>query len=102
MFAEAAYFSVPEPMCWLSSEHHRPSLIMESTTFLSPMRMPARASGRMYGAFVMDSMPPATTMSAWPDWMSMSASMIVLMPDRQTLLIRVDGTLIGMPAATEA
>ena len=50
----------------------------------------------------MDSMPPATTMSAWPDWMSRSAIMIELMPDRQTLPMVVDGTDSGMPAALEA
>ncbi len=43
-------------------------------------------------------MPPATTTSAWPDWIIRSASMIVLMPDRQTLLMVVAGTSSGMPA----
>ena len=43
-------------------------------------------------------MPPATTMSASPAAISWSARMIVFSPDRQTLLIVVAGTLIGMPA----
>ena len=50
----------------------------------------------------MDSMPPATTMSAWPDWISMSASRIELSPLRQTLLMVVAGTDMGMPAPTAA
>ena len=102
MPAEAAYFSVPAPMATWSKAQNRPSYIIESTTFLSPMRMPARASGSRYGALVIDSMPPATTTSAWPDWMRRSAIMIELMPDRQTLLMVVDGTDIGMPALTAA
>jgi len=36
---------------------------------------------------VIDSMPPATTMSAWPAAMSWSARMIALRPERQTLLM---------------
>ena len=66
------------------------------------MRMPARASGSRYGALVMDSMPPATTTSARPAWISRSASMIEWMPERQTLLTVVDGTVMGTPPATAA
>ena len=47
-------------------------------------------------------MPPATTISNSPARMSWSASAIALMPDRQTLLIVSDGTVIGMPALTAA
>src|SRR5690606_35278306 len=62
--ADAAYFSVAPPIANWSMAQNRPSCIIESTTLLSPMRIPARASGSRYGAFVMDSMPPATTTSA--------------------------------------
>ena len=34
------------PMCTASNAHHKPSLIIESTTSLLPMRYPARAPGR--------------------------------------------------------
>ena len=46
---------------------------------------------------VIDSWPPATTMSNSPARMSWSASAMALMPDRQTLLIVSAGTVIGMP-----
>ena len=36
--AEAAYFSVPAPMATWSKAQNRPSNIIESTTFWSPMR----------------------------------------------------------------
>ena len=51
---------------------------------------------------VIDSMPPATTMSNSPARMSWSASAIASRPDRQTLLMVSDGVLIGMPAPTAA
>ena len=47
-------------------------------------------------------MPPATTTSASPAWIIWSARYSALMPERQTLLIVVAGTLIGMPAFTAA
>ena len=47
-------------------------------------------------------MPPATTISTSPARISWSAIAIALSPDRQTLLIVIDGTLIGMPAGDRA
>jgi hypothetical protein len=38
MPADAAYFSVPAPMAHWSKAQNRPSYIIESTTFWSPMR----------------------------------------------------------------
>jgi len=49
---------------------------------------------------VIDSWPPATTISTSPARMSWSASAIASRPDKHTLLIVIDGTLIGMPALT--
>jgi hypothetical protein len=46
---------------------------------------------------VIDSMPPATTISNSPARISWSASAIALSPDRQTLLIVIGGHVIGMP-----
>ena len=51
---------------------------------------------------VIDSMPPATTMSNSPARMSWSARAIASRPDRQTLLMVSAGTVIGMPASTAA
>src|SRR3546814_4845014 len=56
----------------------------------------------MYGAWVIDSLPPATTMSASPAWIIWSARWIVLTPERHTLLMVVAGTVMGMPALTAA
>ncbi len=51
---------------------------------------------------VIDSIPPATTTSNSPARISWSASAIASMPDRQTLLTVIAGTVIGMPALTAA
>ena len=68
----------------------------------SPYLKPSRDFGSRCGAWVIDSMPPATTISNSPARISWSASAIALMPDRQTLLIVIAGTVIGMPPATAA
>src|SRR6185436_4303092 len=56
----------------------------------------------MCGAFVIDSMPPATTTVAEPALIRSWPSMIAFMPDPHTLLIVVQPTDFGMPAASEA
>ena len=53
-------------MAHWSKAQVRPSYIIESTSVASPSRKPARAPGSRCGAPVIDSMPPATTMSASP------------------------------------
>ncbi len=58
--------SVERPIAMWSNESVRPSYIIESTRVPSPRRNPARAPGSRWGACVMDSMPPATTISASP------------------------------------
>ena len=58
--------------------------------------------GSRCGALVMDSCPPATTMSNSPARISWSASAIASSPDRHTLLKVSAGTDIGMPALTAA
>ena len=67
---------------------------------MSPYLKPSRDFGSRCGAWVIDSMPPATTISCSPARISWSASAIALMPDRQTLLMVIDGTSIGMPPLT--
>ncbi len=69
---------------------------------MDPYLCPARTPGSRCGARVIDSMPPATTMSNSPARMSWAASAIASRPDRHTLLMVIDGTVIGIPAATAA
>ena len=75
---------------------------MASTSFTSPNFTPSRDFGRKCGAWVIDSMPPATTTSHSPARTSWSARAIALRPERHTLLIVMDGTDIGMPPFTAA
>ena len=58
--------SVERPMASWSKASVRPSCIIESTRVASPIRKPARAPASRYGAWVIDSIPPATTISASP------------------------------------
>ena len=69
---------------------------------VSPYLNPSRDFGSRWGALVIDSMPPATTISTSPARISWSAIAIALSPDRQTLLMVIDGTLIEIPPATAA
>ncbi len=69
---------------------------------VSPYLKPSRDFGSRCGALVMDSMPPATMISASPARISWSAVAIALMPDRQTLLIVIEGSDSGRPAAMPA
>ena len=47
--------------------------MIASRSSVLPYRKPPRAPSAMYGALVIDSMPPATTMSASPDAIIWSA-----------------------------
>ena len=67
---------------------------------VSPYLNPSRDFGSRWGALVIDSMPPATTISTSPARISWSAIAIALRPDRHTLLMVIDGMLIGIPPAT--
>ena len=64
---------------------------------VSPYLKPSRDFGSRCGALVIDSMPPATMMSCTPARISASAVAIALTPDRQTLLMVIDGSDIGRP-----
>ena len=84
---------------WMSLKaSHRPSWTIESISWASPIRAPKRPAGIRYGARVMFSMPPATTMSASPARIICEAIATALRPDPQTMLIVVAGTSFGMPA----
>ncbi len=65
---------------------------MWSSTSTEPYLYPDRDLGSRCGAWVIDSMPPATTISNSPALISWSASAMASRPDRQTLLIVSDGT----------
>ena len=58
---------------------------MVSTSFLSPMRAPQRASMEAKGAALMFSVPPQTTTSESPARMERAPSMTDFMPEPQTM-----------------
>jgi hypothetical protein len=94
--------SVSLPIATWSKVSVSPSWAIESTSVASPNLVPLREPGSRCGAWVIDSMPPATTTSNSPARMSWSASAIASRPERQTLLSVKEGTDIGMPPATAA
>ena len=69
---------------------------------MSPYLKPSRDFGSRCGALVIDSMPPATTISTSPARISWSAIAMAFRPERHTLLIVIDGMFIGRPAAMPA
>ncbi len=69
---------------------------------VSPYLKPSRDFGSRCGALVIDSMPPATMISCSPARISWSAVAIALTPDRHTLLMVIEGSDIGRPAAMPA
>ena len=58
--------SVRAPMAWSLNTSHKPSKAIESTRAVLPYLKPARAPGSRCGAWVIDSIPPATTTSHSP------------------------------------
>src|SRR5436309_1172516 len=75
---------------------------MCSITWPCPMRRPARAFGRRYGALVIDSMPPATITSALPVARMSCASIAAFMPEPHILLTVVQPVASGSPAPSAA
>ena len=74
-------------MWQLSNAHHKPSLIIESTSVPFPIRRPSRTRGRRYGELLIESIPPATATSMSPVAIPCAASITAFSPDPQTLLI---------------
>src|SRR6266852_5134940 len=64
--------------------------------------MPPRPLGRRCGALVIDSMPPATTMVAWPEVSSSAAIMAAFIPDPHILFTVVAGVDLSRPAPSAA
>ena len=95
-------WSVRAPMAWSVNASHSPSNAIESTSVVSPYLKPSRDFGSRCGAFVIDSIPPATTISYSPARISWSARAIAFRPDRQTLLMVMAGIVIGMPPLVAA
>jgi hypothetical protein len=83
-----------------SNPHTRASWSSASATGTLPYLIPARLPGSRRGAFVIDSVPPATTISLYPNATCAAAWAIAASPDRHSLLTVIAGTPIGMPPAT--
>src|ERR1700674_5565286 len=64
--------------------------------------MPPRPLGSRCGALVIDSMPPATTIVAWPEESSSEAIIAAFMPEPHILLTVVAGVLLSRPAPSAA
>ena len=94
--------SVSEPIAWSVNTSRRPSNSVWSSSVTSPNLKPALDPRSRCGAFVMDSMPPATTTSYSPALISWSASAMASRPDRQTLLMVMAGTSMPIPPTTAA
>ncbi len=75
---------------------------MVSTIFASPMRKPSREPMRACGERLIDSWPPATTISESPLAIAWAPSIAALSPEPQTLLIVMDGIISGRPARIAA
>jgi hypothetical protein len=65
------------------------------------MPYPNRAFGRRYGAFDIDSIPPATITSCSPARIITSASVAARMPEAHTLLIVSEPTVGPSPIPTD-
>ena len=94
----AATFSAVMPMCTWVIGQVRPSAIIESSSCSCPIRMPKRAFFEMYGAPLMLSIPPATTMSASPSMIACAARTTALSPEPHALLTREGRLLLRQPA----
>jgi len=75
---------------------------MVSTIFASPMRKPSRDPIIACGDRLIDSWPPATTMSASPCAIDWAPSIAALSPEPQTLLMVIAGIMCGRPALIAA
>ena len=92
-----ATFSAVMPMWYWLYTSHRPSLIMVSTSFQSPMRWPSREFGSTCGLALMFSWPPAMMISESPSRMAWAPSITAFRPEPQTLLMVIAGTPCGRP-----
>ena len=89
-------------MCLPSKVDVNPSWTIRSTSAPSPSLYPNRAFVSAYGAFDIDSIPPATITLWSPDRIIWSAISTARMLDAQTLLIVSAGSETGRPAPIAA
>ncbi len=93
-----ATFSAVMPMWYWLYTSHRPSTIIESVIFQSPMRWPSREPLSTWGARLMFSWPPATTISLSPVATAWAASITAFRPEPQTALMVSAGVSLATPA----
>src|SRR6266508_1568451 len=86
---------------WLYASQ-RPSLTIASTNGTLLIPIPQRASFTMYGARLIDSIPPARRISAEPARIMSEANMTACSPEPQTLLIVTAPTRSGSPPKSAA
>ncbi len=97
MSCDSARFSAVTPM-WILSNGSVSPPTTGSTTPVSPMRAPQRASGIQYGPRLMDSAPPATATSASPTAIVWAADTIACTPVPHSRFTVNAGTSFGIPA----
>ena len=86
-------------ICFPLNGLRSPSWTIASSTFASPIRRPKRAPGSRYGAFDIDSMPPATATPRSPARIAESRMPAARTPDAHTLLMVSEVISFGIPAA---
>jgi hypothetical protein len=89
-------------MCWFEYGSHSPSWTIESTVSSGPIFTPPRSPRITCGAFDIDSIPPATAISASPAAIARHAPSTASSPEPHTLFTVTHGTLCGSPAASAA
>ncbi|MCY1219054.1 hypothetical protein D9M72_310120 [compost metagenome] len=97
-----ATFSAVMPMWYWLYTSHRPSTIMVSTSFQSPMRWPLRELGSTCGAMLMFSWPPAITISLSPVATACAASITAFRPEPHTALMVSAGVSLVPPPLSQA
>ncbi|EWS64523.1 hypothetical protein Y695_02233 [Hydrogenophaga sp. T4] len=93
-----ATFSAVMPMWYWLYTSHRPSTIMVSVIFQSPMRWPSRLPLSTCGLALMFSWPPAITISLSPQATAWAASITAFRPEPQTALMVSAGVSLATPA----
>ena len=93
--------SAVSPMMRFDSGHWNPSRYIASTSVKFPIRCPQRASTASirYGIRLMDSMPPASTMSDSPSMIDCAPDAIAWRPEAHALLIVCAGARCGHAGA---
>src|SRR5450755_3854649 len=94
---ESATFSAVTPI-WISLNGSVRAPTTASTSDASPIRAPQRAFCAQYAPRLIDSAPPASTISASPVWIAWAADTIACTPLPHRRLTVNTGASLGMPA----